>query len=350
MNDTQFEKHPGNVVSPMEFRVVRAGVGEGEDPNPRPTSTANAATSPLVYDSVTDLRQSVSSTTYVYTLGMQTPALALAEGKYNVQVKAKDTYNHNSQTLWSFYVDRTSPSINIDPIYVFSPKPVSENIPLRIRYNLSDNLSPFMNDVNYAIKDKNGQTVAMLPSANRLSAGDQWVTWNGMASGIQSVQSVQSAPLSGSDKVVDGVYTLEITAKDQAGNVGRSTQSFVLDSTPPSINYAGFDHPVMTLKWETLTFRVETNETANAVLKITPKSVTSNQSSYVLRTPADGSVSISGSDSVKMYPISIVCDPATKKYVGTFMWSYSAGLNTGLADGAYRWELEATDLAGNTGL
>jgi hypothetical protein len=162
----------------------------------------------------------------------------------------------------------------------------------------------------------------MLPAQSRLSTGEHILTWNGIVSGGAI------AP--------DGLYTLTLTAKDTAGNQGQSTATFVMDSTPPVIIKAGFDHPIMTLKYSMATFTVETNETANAVVSL--KWVSSKRPSAT-----DSTAPVME----RVYPVAIVWDQSNASFRGSFTISYVADPNAGLRDGWYEIKCVAQDLAGN---
>ena len=167
------------------------------------------------------------------------------------------------------------------------------------------------------VKNKNNETVAILPTANSLSTGEHYIEWNGQAP--------------------DGIYNFEITASDQAGNTQTSTTPIEFDGTPPSLNQFIVNPDPMTLARDKLTYTVEATETANVILTVTNKTILQQN------TEKNESKQYQW-----IYPIFVKYDVDSKKYIGEQVISYQGSLNNGLPDGRYSFGLQMTDTAGNT--
>lgn len=120
------------------------------------------------------------------------------EGYHILTVFSNDTLNNVNYKIYTFYTDNNPPIINLNT--------VSNNSVLQSGNNLTFSIFDSYSNINYV-----------------------YYTWNQSAN--TNISDPYEVPLPGSD----GIYRLNITAVDNAGNSIFVLYYFIIDNTPPSL-------------------------------------------------------------------------------------------------------------------
>lgn len=171
------------------------------------------------------------------------------EGEYAVEIKAKDTTGHQAVTSYSFFIDKTPPTVKIEQ----PEKPLSPAIPnYSVKYTLGDSIAIFCRDIICRVNS--ATTTIYAETSSYKSTGENYFNWDGKNSAGETVP--------------DGVYNLVISAQDQADNEGAETIVLTVDLAPPVITNTAFNPTISTLSSDTLTLTCKSNETATIVISI----------------------------------------------------------------------------------
>ncbi|MFC1517942.1 Ig-like domain repeat protein [Candidatus Margulisiibacteriota bacterium] len=290
LSDTKFlpEDTAGNIIELVDLKI------DGMD---------------IPIDSL-DLRKEV--TTYNYNLYVNYD-LALAEGEHQLMFNAKDIYGHDCFGAWSFKVDRTVPSINIETEAIHSSSGSEENF--KVHYNIEDNTSHFLKNISVVIKRADNEIVAKLVTADRLSAGNHYAEWDGQKTYALPANTLPYP-------VVDGEYKVVVSAADEAGNVQEAFSTFNIDNKAPEFISAEISPEEMSTAYEEMVFKANLNE--KAWLRIKLHNV---EEDYIFN-----------------YGCST--EKAGSEEQGQYIWDF-IGNNDILPDGHYEIMVYAEDVAGN---
>ena len=209
-----------------------------------------------------------------------TPDTDLPDGDYTVEVTAKDEAGNTSTETGAVTVDTTAPVVTVENASGNDTTP-------EITGTVDDKNAT----VHVVIKDGEGQTV---------QEGDATVSDNG----TWSYTPETALP--------DGDYTVEVTAKDEAGNTSTETGAVTVDTTAPVVT-------------------VENASGNDTTPEITGTVDDKNATVHVVIKDGEGNTVQEGD--------------ATVSDNGT--WSYTP--ETALPDGNYSVEVVATDKQGNEG-
>ncbi|MFC1617280.1 Ig-like domain repeat protein, partial [Candidatus Margulisiibacteriota bacterium] len=158
------------------------------------------------------------------TNGIQTETLVkfpiagdLSDGAHNIVVVAKDKYGHISQGAWQFYVDTIAPSLDIKPLPDISERRIE------MRYVITDPETKFLTaniQVNVLPKNRGygkagTESVVTENVFIRQAIGDNFFTYKPEA------------------EHAEGLYTVELSAADEAGNKSVTTSTFTVDKSAP---------------------------------------------------------------------------------------------------------------------
>ncbi len=150
------------------------------------------------YSEITKIEISTNGTTWSTVSGTSYALRSLKDGVHTVYVRATNSVEYVNTTSVTFMVDRTSPLVTF-----LSPVPGG--------YLRSHTVA-----VNWMISE-NG---------------------SGLTGTEFSIDGTNWTQLIGSDStlsMMDGLHTIYIRATDNAGNVGTTTASFIIDTIPPTI-------------------------------------------------------------------------------------------------------------------
>ncbi|MBU0581277.1 MAG: hypothetical protein KKA19_08875, partial [Candidatus Margulisbacteria bacterium] len=237
----------------------------------------------------------------------------LTEGEHAVEIVAEDSYGHKIYARWSFYVDLTAPVIAIDPIDIYSPNNNEE--PITFFYNLSDNISQKLKNIQINILDVEENIVKNLINLDEQTCGPQLINWDGKVAG---------------EYVDDGEYSFIIFAKDQAGNLVEASTNIVIDTTAPIIEEFTFNTKVISTEEKILECSIKIKDNAQA-------------SSNVLRLKdLDRNVNYS-------FTVEYVPGAGENEYIGSCKLE-SNDFGFIIPDGRYEAWLVAEDQAGNQSL
>lgn len=176
-------------------------------------------------DSIFLQRDSANSTRWVLSYNYFPEELI--EGKYETKVLIQDKleyYPELQTNIHNFYIDTTSPEVNINlpnPGSVYSPRVQSE---MPIVYFITDNLEEYFDRpkngrVNIKICDPSADTVWSMPDNGYYSFAKR-IYWNFLDS-------------DGDTCLTEGMYNIIVDCEDKAGNYGFSTLEFEIDVSPP---------------------------------------------------------------------------------------------------------------------
>jgi hypothetical protein len=148
----------------------------------------------------------------------------IAQGKYVCELKATDMAGNTGYATCEVIVDTMPPLIEnatADNPY-FSPNNDTRKDQCTLGFVLSDNIDDNMR-LTLKLKDNSGREISVLVNDRVYEKGDRTFIWDG--------RSPPEATL-----LPDGEYSLEIAAKDTAGNVGKADPVKVsIDTLPPGI-------------------------------------------------------------------------------------------------------------------
>lgn len=236
-------------------------------------------------------------------------ASALSEGEHTVVVRAESNVGV-SQGIWSFYVDRSPPTISIEAIAPYSPR-----APTTIRYTASDEVSPHLLAVRCDLYSTNNlqpttdNFIANIATAESLSKGENFFVFD---------------PSKLSAHIPDGNYKVKIKAFDLAGNHAIAEQPITVDSTPPTVLGVDVSPNPMTSKTSEMGLAARVDEQSTIIIKLNNLS-NNTVTAYLAQS-------------------SVV---ASESLVGSYSWKYDQTFSKGPEDGVYRIEVIARDEAGN---
>ncbi len=138
----------------------------------------------------------------------------LPEGKYTLNISAKDNAENITVKNTTFTVDKTPPSVVLN-----TPKNGEY-------YGSSNNVI----NVTGSIVEKNLDKYSV-----RYGAGDSPAQWTELLTGntIPDSSQIYSWKVGKNDDVPDGLYTLSLYAQDKAGWTGEAKVKIIIDNTPP---------------------------------------------------------------------------------------------------------------------
>ncbi|MEW6516079.1 MAG: FlgD immunoglobulin-like domain containing protein [candidate division FCPU426 bacterium] len=149
----------------------------------------------------------------------------LSNGYYTILIKAKDEVGKESQSAWGFYFDDEAPLVDIKMADNLAFTHTAPEAPerLRVRYEISDNLSPLLSETRITIRRAGDHIAVYSETMQTRSVGSALFSWDYKTSGDHPMF------------VAAGDYELVVETKDLAGNQGGQTKPFKIDLTPPVI-------------------------------------------------------------------------------------------------------------------
>ena len=234
---------------------------------------------------------------------------ALADGEYTVDASVRDAAGNNSTAQDKGEIDATAPVITVD-----APDGVStDNTPL-IKGHVEG--VPAGSSVTLVVTDAQGASQTVTTQTDEV--GDYRV----------------DVP----KELADGKYTVEASVRDKAGNIGRSSDSGVIDTVAPVVESK--TETVEEASAATVNGQIKVTETGGLrSIEINGREViAATETNPVVITTANGTLTVTGYDAVS----------------GTIMYRYSengqAKDHTGKADNMIRdnFTVSVTDLAGHT--
>ncbi|MDC0977652.1 hypothetical protein OAR19_00175 [bacterium] len=184
---------------------------------------------------------------YVRVLTLQ----QLPEGTQEIAIRSHDTYGHTSYTRWTFTVDLTPPSIIIEDLPYFSNASTES---LEIEYTLTDNISSSLQNIKLQVEDISGNVLISYQYEENFGVGAQKTKL--------VLKDEYNQALS------DGLYILEISAADLAGNRTSARKPLYIDSIPPKIIEQNIDHNFMSKRFDSLTYSLSVDEPADIYLSV----------------------------------------------------------------------------------
>ena len=200
---------------------------------------------------------------------------ALSDGSYNVQVTAKDNAGNSGDTTGTLVIDTVAPTATVNAL------------------DTNNNEPTLTGTVNDAAPSSGIAGVTVLVNGQTLNATVSGTTWSATAATALS----------------DGTYTVDVTAKDNAGNSStQATGTLVVDTVAPTA---------------------------------TVNSLVTNKDEPTLSGTVNDAAPSSG-----IAGVTVVVDTQTLTAIvsGT---TWSMPLTTALSDGTYTVDVTATDNAGN---
>ncbi len=228
----------------------------------------------------------VETTTQSVQNGMWTwDSPALADGMYTIEVEATDAAGNQSSATQGFEVDTMGPALTVD-------MPLDGSQSAILETTISGTSEPGIS-VTVVIKDNAGNIVQTL-----MTTADMQGNW-----------TIDAAAL------IEGDYTLEVVAEDDAGNTSNSgVISFRIDKSAPMVSITSpLEGVVGNMTQPTISGSAE----AGAEIEVTIKD-------------ENGSI---------VFQERVIVDANGQ---------WTASLDSRLADGEYEISVKATDAAGNT--
>ena len=234
---------------------------------------------------------------------------ALADGEYTVDASVRDAAGNSSTAQDKGEIDATAPVITVD-----APDGVStDNTPL-IKGHVEG--VPAGSTVTLVVTDAQGASQTVTTQTDEV--GDYRV----------------DVP----KELADGKYTVEASVRDKAGNIGRSSDSGVIDTVAPVVESK--TETVEEASAATVNGQIKVTETGGLrSIEINGREViAATETNPVVITTANGTLTVTGYDAVS----------------GTIMYRYSengqAKDHTGKVDNMIRdnFTVSVTDLAGHT--
>ncbi|MEM7828403.1 MAG: Ig-like domain-containing protein, partial [Candidatus Aenigmatarchaeota archaeon] len=138
------------------------------------------------------------------------------EGRYTLNIKAKDLGGNTTEKNITFSIDRTPPVVTLE-----TPKEGEY-------YGSMKNII----DITGSIVEKNLEVFSL-----RYGSGDAPAQWIELLSGntIPATPQLFSWKVGKNDGIPDGLYTLSLFAKDKAGLEGEAKVRIKIDNTPPEV-------------------------------------------------------------------------------------------------------------------
>ncbi|MBD3293844.1 MAG: hypothetical protein GF393_13045, partial [Armatimonadia bacterium] len=267
-----------------------------------------------------------NSDTLIFNLNSPLPKDGSKDGVYRFQVLAWDLAGNSSSTYnFSFTYDSLPPSVK--RIYKSSSAGKSQNLSSGafVNENIAS-VSAELTDIT-SIDFSSSTIVLRNPDGERVSGE---VSNNG--NNLLIFTLTVPLPTDGSE---DGLYTVQITARDQVGNSYTMpyTLSFIYDSVPPSINI------------------ITKNSTDGNVQELVDNAyIKSNIFSISAQLSDDGSDIDTAASRITLHPSGSAVALQGKKLVSgkTITWQLNQPLlEDGSDDGVYQINILAVDGAGN---
>lgn len=242
-----------------------------------------------------------------------TPDSPLSDGDYLLVVTANSNVGV-SQAVMNVTVDTKAPTIAMDEIGPYSPR-----APTTIKYTASDEASPNLLSVYCHLFDLNDNLITTIASADSLSKGENFFTWDGKIDPRSKILDPNMVP--------DGNYLIKIKAYDLAGNFTIAEQPITIDSTPPTVVGIGVDPQPMTSDSSKLGLTARVSEKSTVIISLhnLSKDKTSAYVAQATKAPDES-------------------------FLATHYWYYDNMMVEGPEDGIYRVEVTAQDQAGNQSL
>ncbi|MBI5701146.1 hypothetical protein HZC34_04775 [Candidatus Saganbacteria bacterium] len=254
----------------------------------------------------------------------------VVDGSYIVKVKAFDLAGNMTVAEQPITIDSTPPVISK---LTMSPNPMTSNSQsMSLEAKTNEHSTVIIKLIN---KSKNNATTAYLAQANGLT-GQQ-------ANSFSANYSWQYADMF-SKGPEDGIYRIEVTARDDAGNESSPTtiESFRIDRTPPEI-YGQITSPY-----------VLSNVGVNAYKTTLSYRLSNNLPSPLSGEGGPSTQSMVGEVKIKLYnqTTGVLVNswpdaPSSTTDTNYITWNGSDPVN---AKGAYKFQIIATDDVGNTGI
>lgn len=167
---------------------------------------------------VTPLITGVTSSSVGSQFNATLNASAIAEGRYNVSVRATDSAgNVNETTFAEVFIDGTKPSVTI------TRPPVNSSVSGAVLFNASVTDAVGIGAVLFNVSNStNGNVTPLITGVTSSSVGSQFnATFN-------------------TSTIPDGFYNISVQANDLVNNVNASQfVSVLIDNTPPIITFLG---------------------------------------------------------------------------------------------------------------
>ena len=301
---------PGSVIEPLTITVDAPD--NTTDNTPIITGTTNASQGSIVTLVVTDSKGNQQTIRVPVdeegNYSVEVPA-ALPDGNYTVDAVVIDPAQNQAVAQDPGSVDTTAPVITVD-----APDGVStDNTPL-IKGHVEG--VPAGSSVTLVVTDAQGASQTVTTQTDEV--GDYRV----------------DVP----KELADGKYTVEASVRDKAGNIGRSSDSGVIDTVAPVVESK--TETVEEASAATVNGQIKVTETGGLrSIEINGREViAATETNPVVITTANGTLTVTGYDAVS----------------GTIMYRYSengqAKDHTGKADNMIRdnFTVSVTDLAGHT--
>ena len=301
---------PGSVIEPLTITVDAPD--NTTDNTPIITGTTNASQGSIVTLVVTDSKGNQQTIRVPVdeegNYSVEVPA-ALPDGNYTVDAVVIDPAQNQAVAQDPGSVDTTAPVITVD-----APDGVStDNTPL-IKGHVEG--VPAGSTVTLVVTDAQGASQTVTTQTDEV--GDYRV----------------DVP----KELADGKYTVEASVRDKAGNIGRSSDSGVIDTVAPVVESK--TETVEEASAATVNGQIKVTETGGLrSIEINGREViAATETNPVVITTANGTLTVTGYDAVS----------------GTIMYRYSengqAKDHTGKVDNMIRdnFTVSVTDLAGHT--
>ena len=301
---------PGSVIEPLTITVDAPD--NTTDNTPIITGTTNASQGSIVTLVVTDSKGNQQTIRVPVdeegNYSVEVPA-ALPDGNYTVDAVVIDPAQNQAVAQDRGSVDTTAPVITVD-----APDGVStDNTPL-IKGHVEG--VPAGSTVTLVVTDAQGASQTVTTQTDEV--GDYRV----------------DVP----KELADGKYTVEASVRDKAGNIGRSSDSGVIDTVAPVVESK--TETVEEASAATVNGQIKVTETGGLrSIEINGREViAATETNPVVITTANGTLTVTGYDAVS----------------GTIMYRYSengqAKDHTGKVDNMIRdnFTVSVTDLAGHT--
>ncbi|MFA6198713.1 MAG: FlgD immunoglobulin-like domain containing protein [Patescibacteria group bacterium] len=252
------------------------------------------------------------------------PSQPLSDGEHQVMVVAESNVGV-AQAAWSFYVDTRAPSVAIEPLPSYSPR-----APATIRYTASDEVSPNLRSVRCDLYDKNDNLVTTIATADSLSKGENYFTWDGKYGPLHDSGEGGPRASEASRVVGDGAYKVKVKVFDLAGNSAVAETPLIVDATPPKVGLVALTPNPMTSNINELKLNAEVSEKAMVIIKLNNLS---NKKTTAYLTQASTPLPLGEGTGVRVG--------------ASYSWPYNNSFAPGPEDGIYRVEVIARDEAGN---
>ena len=142
---------------------------------------------------------------YLRKISFECTANISREGTQVVSIETVDIYYRKASASWCFYCDWSPPIITFTETNSYEGK-------LYFEYGTSDNLSIFLHNLRFLVKDLSSNVIADLGTIEAQAVGNQFISWD-------------YKDLSGL-LVPNGLYIFTISCSDTAGNAATIDATF----------------------------------------------------------------------------------------------------------------------------